>query len=293
MGYAVATMTPGARIGVDVGRTFTDLVASDPSGAMCSCKVPSTPASPAAVLDGIRAPAPRRDRGRRSLTAPRWSPMPSWSGAPVGLVTTRGFRDVLEIARRNRSHLYRLDLPARPDPPVPRHLSLETTERVGPDGTVRTPLALEEVGAIVATLTSAGVESVAVCLLHAHANAAREHALRLTLEPHFPYLSVSSEITCSSVYYAIKALAAPDAPPNEGCYRPLSVIAPRGTVLNCDPDRPAVGRNHETSQRVVEGKTLAGGDLVLIETCGGGGYGSPADRSPALAAGDRLEGYLV
>jgi len=59
-------------------------------------------------------------------------------------------------------------------------------------------------------------------------------------------------ITCSSVYYAMKALAAPDVPPNEGCYRPLEVIVPRGTVLNCDPDRPVVGGNHETSQRVVD-----------------------------------------
>ena len=77
-------------------------------------------------------------------------------------------------------------------------------------------------------------------------------------------------ITCSSVYYAVKALAAPDVPPNEGCYRPLSVIAPRGTVLNCDPDRPVVGGNHETSQRVVDaivkalapvlpGRVIAGG----------------------------------
>jgi N-methylhydantoinase B len=59
-------------------------------------------------------------------------------------------------------------------------------------------------------------------------------------------------ITCSSVYYAMKALAAPDVPPNEGCYRPLEVIVPRGCVLNCDPDRPVVGGNHETSQRVVD-----------------------------------------
>jgi N-methylhydantoinase B len=59
-------------------------------------------------------------------------------------------------------------------------------------------------------------------------------------------------ITCSSVYYAMKALVAPDVPPNEGCYRPLTVIAPRGSVLNADPDRPVVGGNHETSQRVVD-----------------------------------------
>ena len=59
-------------------------------------------------------------------------------------------------------------------------------------------------------------------------------------------------IACSGVYYAMKALVAPEAPPNEGCYRPLHVIAPPGSVLNADPDRPVVGGNHETSQRVVD-----------------------------------------
>jgi len=59
-------------------------------------------------------------------------------------------------------------------------------------------------------------------------------------------------IACSAVYYAMKALIAPEVPPNEGCYRPLHVIAPRGSVLNCDADRPVVGGNHETSQRVVD-----------------------------------------
>jgi N-methylhydantoinase B len=59
-------------------------------------------------------------------------------------------------------------------------------------------------------------------------------------------------ITCSSVYYAVKALIAPDVPPNEGCYRPIEVIVPPGTLLRADPDRPVVGGNHETSQRVVD-----------------------------------------
>ena len=132
-------------------------------------------------------------------------------GAPVGLVTTRGFRDVLEIARQNRSHLYRLDLPAKPEPLVPRHLRLEVSERVGPDGAVLVPLALAEVEPVVAQLKSRGVESVAICLLHAYANPAHEHALRLALEPHFRHLSVSSEInaefreyerTCTTVLNA-------------------------------------------------------------------------------------------
>ena len=59
-------------------------------------------------------------------------------------------------------------------------------------------------------------------------------------------------IACSAVYYAMKALAAPEVPPNDGCYRPLHVVVPPGTVLSADPDRPVVGGNHETSQRVVD-----------------------------------------
>jgi len=59
-------------------------------------------------------------------------------------------------------------------------------------------------------------------------------------------------IACSAVYYAMKALVAPDVPPNDGCYRPLKVVVPPGTVLSADPDRPVVGGNHETSQRAVD-----------------------------------------
>jgi N-methylhydantoinase B len=77
-------------------------------------------------------------------------------------------------------------------------------------------------------------------------------------------------ITCSSVYYAMKALVAPDVPPNDGCYRPLTVTVPQGSVLNCDVDRPVVGGNHETSQRVVDAifKALA---PVLPERVPAGG----------------------
>jgi N-methylhydantoinase B len=59
-------------------------------------------------------------------------------------------------------------------------------------------------------------------------------------------------IACSAVYYAMKTLAAPEVPPNDGCYRPLSVIVPPGNLLNADADRPVVGGNHETSQRAVD-----------------------------------------
>jgi N-methylhydantoinase A len=206
--------TLGVRLGVDVGGTFTDLVALHPSGATSSCKVPTTPAAPAAgLLNGIAALEP--------ITGP-WVSLAHGTtlvtnaiverrGAPVGLITTRGFRDVLEIARQNRSHLYRLDLPAKPEPLVPRHLRLEVSERLGADGSVRVPVALDELGPLVAELTSRGVESVAICLLHAYANPVHEQALRLALAPRFRHLSVSSEInaefreyerTCTTVLNA-------------------------------------------------------------------------------------------
>ena len=81
-------------------------------------------------------------------------------------------------------------------------------------------------------------------------------------EAHFDFTGTAPEargpvntsyyIACSAVYYTMKALAAPDVPPNEGCYRPLHVTVPAGSMLCPAPDRPVVGGNHETSQRIVD-----------------------------------------
>ena len=77
-------------------------------------------------------------------------------------------------------------------------------------------------------------------------------------------------IACSGVYYAMKALVAPEAPPNEGCYRPLRVVVPPGSVLSADPDRPVVGGNHETSQRVVDAIVQALAPLIPDRVPAGG-----------------------
>jgi N-methylhydantoinase A len=132
----------GVRVGVDVGGTFTDLVAWDAAGRMSSLKVPTTPANPAGgVLNGLAAVA--RAVGHcaslaHGTTLVTNAIVERRVGA-VGLVTTRGFRDVLEIGRMNRPHLYRIDLPAKPEPLVPRRLRTEVGERVGPDGSVLAP----------------------------------------------------------------------------------------------------------------------------------------------------------
>jgi N-methylhydantoinase A len=190
-------VSDGTRVGVDVGGTFTDLVGWSPAGRLWSCKVPTTPAEPArGVVNGLAALAPAAGRpaaiahGTTTVT----NAIVEGRGARVGLVTTRGFRDVLEIARMSRGDLYDHHRPAKPEPPVPRRLRLEVTERVAHDGTILTPLALEEIGPIVDAFRREGVESVAVCLLHAYANPAHERAVAAALAPHFPHVCVSSEI---------------------------------------------------------------------------------------------------
>ncbi|PYN01190.1 MAG: hydantoin utilization protein [Candidatus Rokuibacteriota bacterium] len=189
--------TAGVRVGVDVGGTFTDLVAWDGAGQMSTLKVPTTPDNPAGgVLAGLAAvarvagPCASLAHGTTLVT----NAIVERRVGVVGLVTTRGFRDVLEIGRMNRPHLYRLDLPAKPEPLVPRRLRAEVSERIGPDGSVLAALELAELPDIIRHFRSEGVESVAICLLHAYANPAHEQALRLALAPHFPFVSVSSEI---------------------------------------------------------------------------------------------------
>src|SRR2546422_491941 len=184
-------------VGVDVGGTFTDLVAREGSGRLRACKVPTTPANLArGVLNGLAAvrPAAGVPASVAHGTTVVTNAIVERRGARVGLVTTRGFRDVLEIARQSRLHLYDLRLPPKPEPLVERRLRLEVGERVGPDGAVPLPLALDELPAIVEAFERGHVESVAVCLLHSYANPAHERALKAALAPHFAHLSVSSEI---------------------------------------------------------------------------------------------------
>src|SRR3989449_6018474 len=183
-------MAEGVRIGVDVGGTFTDLVAWDPAGRMESCKVPTTPANPAeGVLHGIATLAPRTGawaslaHGTTMVT----NAIVERRGAPVGYITTRGFRDVLEIGRMSRLHLYRLDLPAKPEPLVPRRRRREITERVGPDGTVLTRLHLEELPAIVEDFKREGIESGAGCPPPSYAPPPPQPAPPMAPQAPFPY----------------------------------------------------------------------------------------------------------
>jgi N-methylhydantoinase A len=169
------------RIGIDVGGTFTDLVLlDDDTGRTIFHKLPSTPKSPhVAPIDGIRhllatAGVPAREIGFVGLgTTVATNSLLERKGGPTGLITTEGFRDVLEIGRQKRPMVFD-PFTAKPAPLVPREYRLGVRERVAFDGTVLVPLNDDDVVQVIESLREARVASVAICFLHSYANPAHE-----------------------------------------------------------------------------------------------------------------------
>jgi N-methylhydantoinase A len=183
------------RAAVDVGGTFIDLVMVDErTGATTIEKQPSTPDRLAEeIVEGMgRLPSPIADVGRlfhgstvvvNAILQER--------GAAVGLITTRGFRDVLELGRGNRPDIYDW-LVTPPDPLVPRHLRREVGERTAADGAEIAPLDLDELDREADELVAFGVEAVAVCFLHSYADPKHETMAAERIRERHPQLSVSA-----------------------------------------------------------------------------------------------------
>jgi N-methylhydantoinase A/oxoprolinase/acetone carboxylase beta subunit len=193
----VTTRAP-ARIGVDVGGTFTDVIHLASTGEVQVRKVLSTPPEyDRAVIASVSDLA----RGNGDLgeivhgTTVATNAVLERRGARTALVTTAGFRDVLELRRLRIPHMYDLFWP-KPPPLVERRLRLEVPERVAADGSVLEELRDDDVRAIAARLRELGVESVAVCLLHAYVNPAHERRIGALLGEELPgtTISLSSEI---------------------------------------------------------------------------------------------------
>ena len=165
-------------LGADVGGTFTDLVLTDDTGTVHTAKVPTTPVDP---IDGIvrgvaevlaDARCRRRRRGRASCTARRSPPTSilQRTGAPVALVTTEGFADLLRLGREARVEEDRYDLHFTPaPPPVDPRLTFEVRERIDASGAVLVPLTDPAIDAVVAQVAGEAPAGVAVCLLHSYA----------------------------------------------------------------------------------------------------------------------------
>ncbi len=189
------------RVGVDSGGTFTDIcLVDETSGEVRVWKVPSTPADPSRAIalgavEGLReaahgAAADVSYFGHGTTVAT--NALIQHRGARTGLITTEGFRDLLEIGRQRRPHLY--DLQAdKPLVLVPRDLRVEVTERLRHDGRVEKPLDETQVRVVVRRLKAAGVRAVAVCLLYCYVDPRHEQRVRAILDEEFP----DAFVTCS------------------------------------------------------------------------------------------------
>jgi N-methylhydantoinase A len=211
------------RIGADVGGTFTDVIALDDAGGVRTLKVPSTPPDfEQAVLRAIEA----LEAAQSGAVSPESGGTPTGAhlaapsaaiagrvkavahgttvatnavlehrGARTALITTRGFRDVLELRRIRAPQMYNLFWD-KPLELVERYLRFEITERMGADGTVVTPLAESELAPLKDAIVREGVESIAVCFLHSYAFPRHEQIVGEYLRRELPavQVSLSSEV---------------------------------------------------------------------------------------------------
>jgi N-methylhydantoinase A len=255
--FTVGFCRCGMRIGIDVGGTFTDVILADPiGGQLWTTKVPTTPHEPViGALMGVR-----QILGKNGFSGPdigfvghgttiATNMIVEGKGAASALVTTKGFRDILEIrraGRQDRADLYDLFF-ENPPPLVPRHHRFELDERMRHNGEVEIALTDEAQEVLVAQLREANVASVAICLLHAYVNPAHEMALLKTLRAAFP-----DRFICAS--YQIN--------PEIMEYERTST-----TVINAQlgPRCSAYIRGFETELR----DTGVAGDLLFMQSNGG------------------------
>jgi N-methylhydantoinase A len=191
------------RLAIDVGGTFTDFaVIDDESGVVRFGKVLSTPDDPSVgSIEGASQAL------KRNNISPEWvgevvhattvatNAVLERRGANTGLITTKGFRDTLEIGRESRYDIYDLDLNV-PEPLVSRQNRVEVLERMDSDGHVRIALDRQSLDVALDQLVSSNIKSIAICFLHSHINSEHEKIVASVIQQRFPEIeiSVSSEV---------------------------------------------------------------------------------------------------
>jgi N-methylhydantoinase A len=215
-------MPLSARLSVDIGGTFTDFVLLRSDGAIFTAKVSSTPAAPEeAVLAGMdqllaaAEIAPGEITEVLHGTTVGSNTLLQKLGARTGLITTRGFRDVLEIGRLRTPTMFDLTWD-KPQPLVARRHRLEVNERTRADGTVTTPLVADDVMRAGSFFAAEGIESVAICFLNSYRNPANERAALDLFRRAFPDIAATASI---------------DVLPETGEYERTSTVAVNAYVL--------------------------------------------------------------
>ena len=190
---ACGTAPRGTLVGVDIGGTFTDVLTFDErEHRLRVAKVPTTADQSRgliAALDSLAVPWSKISLVTHGTTVATNAVLER-KGSRCGLIATRGFRDILELRRRDRPHLY--GLTGSFEPLIPRELRLEVTERIGFDGTVIEPLSEEDVNSAAERLVEQGVEAVVVAFLNSYANPEHELAAKSIIEDRWPDMHVSA-----------------------------------------------------------------------------------------------------
>ena len=269
------------RAGIDVGGTFTDLMlVDDESKTAWVHKVPSTPTDPSkATMSGLRelceiaAIDPARLDQLFHGTTVATNIVLERSGSKTGMITTKGFRDIIYIGRHRRPKTFSIyqDLPWREPTLVERRHRLPVTERIGPPGEVITPLDEAEVRAAVRELKQAEVEAVCVCFLFSFLDPRHEQRAKEILAEEFPeaHASISHEVVPQHREYerfTTTALNAYIGPKTSSYLRrmdsALGEVAP-----DADFHLMTLERGHGHRRRRRGGPGLA----AHVRTCGGPG----------------------
>ncbi len=190
-------------VGIDTGGTFTDFAFIDMTdGRFWLHKAPTTPDDPArGILEGLHAGLDLGAAGPPDVafvchgTTLATNAVLEGAWAPTGMITTKGFRDILDLARQRRPSFFNLDI-EKPTPPAPRHLRFEVEERLSNTGETVAPLDEGSVRAAASALRDAGVQAVAICFLHAYANPAHERRAGQLVREVWPeaFVCASSDI---------------------------------------------------------------------------------------------------
>ena len=188
------------RVGVDIGGTFTDIVLLDAEGRLHTKKVSSSVDDYArAIVAGLRDVFSDTGLGGKDIvevlhgTTVASNAILELKGARTGLITTKGFRDVLEIRRLRMPRLYDLSW-EKPPPLVERALRREVAERIDAHGQVETPLDPAEVEQVLTRLRSEEIEVLAVCLINSYANPVHEERIKAIVSRHAPDLLVCCSV---------------------------------------------------------------------------------------------------
>ena len=254
-------------VGIDVGGTFTDLVAVDASGRITTRKVPSTPsdqsegvASALLLLDG--APVGRFVHGTTVAT----NMLLERAGARVALVATEGFTDVLHLARQDRAALYDLSR-HHPPPLVARDHTVAARERIEPDG-VALELSHDAVRDVVARVRALAPDVVVIALLHAYADPSHEQEIANALHAELPGVEIvmASEVFPEIREYERTSTAVAEAYLRPGVARYLNRLTSRAAALNV----PAPGvMTSGGGMRTVHEAARSAASLALSGPAGG------------------------